>query len=140
MPAGNYGEVLLRAADQLCAELGFSGAQPVPGSRSVLARGEAMEGILSVRDEALARRVRTTLAQIAAALGFTGEELRAPVVIVALDGAEMALRGELASGNGEELPRLMPSLVFLVALPLVDEDRALELSRRTAELIAETLP
>ena len=33
----------------------------------------------------------------------------------------------------------MPSLVFLVALPIVEQDRALELSRRTEELVDEQL-
>ena len=45
------------------------------------------------------------------------------------------MRGELVSGNAAQLPALMPSFVFLVALPVVDQDRALELSRRTSELI-----
>jgi hypothetical protein len=47
------------------------------------------------------------------------------------------MRGELLSGNAAQLPQLLPSFVFLVALPIVDQDRALELSRRTSELIEE---
>ena len=140
MPAGNYGELLLQATDRLCAEIGFAGTGPVPGTRSVLGVKGVMGGILSPEDEALARRMREGLARIAAALGFDGDDDRTRVVIVALDGAEMALRGELVSGNTDQLAQLLPSLVFLVALPLVDQDRALELSRRSAELVAETLP
>lgn len=140
MPAGNHGEALLEVADQLCAELGFEGAGQIPGARSVLGVKGVMGGILSPEDEALSRRLREALARIAAALGFDGEGERARVVTVALDGAEMALRGELVSGNADQLPQLLPSLVFLVALPLVDQDRAIELSRRTAELIAEAAP
>lgn len=133
MSAGTHGEVLLQVADQLCAELGFAGTE-VPGARSVLGVKGVMGGILGPEDEALARRVREGLARIATALGFSGEGPRARVVSVALDGAEMALRGELVSGKAEQLPQLMPSLVFLVVLPLVDQDRALELSARTGEL------
>jgi hypothetical protein len=139
VPAGNYGEVLLQVADELCAELEFAESGPVPGARSVLGVKGVMGGILRPEDEALARRVREGLARIAAALGHTAEGPHSRAVAVALDGSEMALRGELAGGNGRELPRLMPSLVFLVALPLVNEDRALRLSRRTAQLIAEGL-
>ncbi|HET7590825.1 MAG TPA: hypothetical protein VFK14_11675 [Solirubrobacterales bacterium] len=139
MPAGNYGGVLLQVADQLCTELGFAAGGPVHGARSVLGVKGVMGGILSPEDEALARRVREGLARIAAALGYDGEAPRARVVAVALDGAEMALRGVLVSGNAEQLPELLPSLVFLVALPLVDQDRALEISHRTTELIADAL-
>jgi hypothetical protein len=53
----------------------------------------------------------------------------------ALDGAESVIRGELLFGNADRLPALMPGFVFLVVLPVVDQDRALELSRRTEELI-----
>lgn len=137
MTAGNYGEVLLRVVDQLCAELGYVKTGQVPGSRSVLGVKGVMGGILSPEGEALARRLREGLAGIATALGYDAEAPRARVVTAALDGAEMALRGEMVSGNPEQLPKLLPSLVFLVALPLVDEDRALALSRRTAELIEE---
>lgn len=136
MPAGKHGEVLLQVVDRLCAELGYAGTAQVHGSRSVLGVKGVMGGILSPEDEALARRMREGLARLAAALGFSAESPRARVVSVALDGAEMALRGELVSGNDDQLPQLLPSLVFLIALPLVDQDRALELSHRTEELIA----
>ena len=33
-------------------------------------------------------------------------------------------------GNAGQLPALLPGFVFLVALPVVDQDRALELSKR----------
>ena len=49
------------------------------------------------------------------------------------------MRGELVSGNAAQLPALMPSFVFLVALPVVDQDRALELSRRTERLVEGAL-
>lgn len=131
---------MLEVADQLCAELGYAKRGQVPGARSVLGVKGVMGGILTPEEEALARRMREGLARIAAALGFDGKGERARIVAVALDGAEMALRGELVSGNADQLPQLLPSLVFLITLPLVDQDRALELSHRTAELIAVALP
>jgi hypothetical protein len=53
----------------------------------------------------------------------------------ALDGAELVIRGELVRGNADRLADLMPSFVFLVTLPIVDQDEALALSRRAAELV-----
>lgn len=54
-----------------------------------------------------------------------------------LDGAEMTMRGELMRGRCERLPALMPSFVFLVALPIVPEGEAFDLSQRTVELPEE---
>jgi hypothetical protein len=133
--AGNHGDVLLRVADQLCAELGAAPGAEIPGARSSLREEGVMAGILSSEDELAVTSVRGGLAQIAAALaGETGSaDTRA--VQAALDGAELVMRGELVNGNGSWLPRLMPSFVFLVALPIVEQDRALALSRRATELI-----
>ena len=75
------------------------------------------------------------LAKIAAALMSRSGGGSGNAVGAAIDGAELVMRGELLSGNADRLPALMPSFVFLVALPVVDQDRALELSRRTIELI-----
>jgi hypothetical protein len=136
VPAGNRSsEALLRVADQLCAELAPAGIGEVPGVRSMLADEGAMAGILSAEDESLVAALRGGLAKIAAAVGGQGEDPPRRAVSTALDGAEMVVRGELLSGNREKLPRLMPSFVFLVALPIVDQDRALELSQRTEELL-----
>jgi hypothetical protein len=49
------------------------------------------------------------------------------------------MRGELVRGNAGELPALMPSFVFMVALQVVDQDRALELSQHTSRLIERAL-
>jgi hypothetical protein len=99
-----------------------------------------MAGILNSEDELLVARVRRGLAKVAAALGGEGSEgASGSAVGAALDGAEMVMRGELVSGNGAQLPALMPSFVFLVTLPVVDQDRALELSKRTARLVEGAL-
>lgn len=93
--------------------------------------------MLDAQDEALVARLREALAGIASTLSADTEEPAVRGIETALDGAEFVIRGELAGGNGERVLRLMPSFVFLVALSVADQDRALELSRRTAELIKE---
>jgi hypothetical protein len=97
-------------------------------------------GSLSPEDESLVAAIRRDLAKVAAAAG--AERRRsAPQgeVDAALDHAELVMRGELAGGNAEQLPALMPSFVFLVTLPIVKQDEALDLSRRTSELIERAL-
>lgn len=137
MQAGNYGDVLLRVVDALCAELGAATVDEIPGARSSLGEEGVMAGILSSEDELAVTSVRGGLAKIASALAgeteVSSQDARA--VQAALDGAELVMRGELVNGNGSLLPRLMPSFVFLVALPIVEQDRALALSRRATELI-----
>jgi hypothetical protein len=136
--AGTEREALLRVADQLSIELGYSEDGDLPGARSPLGGEEgAMAGILNSEDEALVARMRRGLAMVAAALG--GEGSKESAVGAALDGAELVMRGELVIGNAAQLPALMPSFVFLVALPVAGQDRALELSRRTARLVEGAL-
>jgi len=135
--AGNYGEVLIQVADELCLELGFIGTGEVPGARSSLGEEGVMAGILSVAEESLVTRLRISLARLSTALGAGVAGRGGRAVEAALDGAEMVVRGELVSGNADQLERLMPSFVFLVALPVVEQDRALALSRRAAELITK---
>jgi hypothetical protein len=139
--AGPDREALLGVADQLGVELGYAEGEELPGERSPLGgEGGAMAGILDAEDELLVARMRRGLAKVAAALGGEGSEgASGSAVSAALDGAEMVMRGELARGNAGALPALMPSFVFLVALTVVDQDRALELSRRASALLEEAL-
>jgi hypothetical protein len=129
--------MVLRVADQLCAELGcVEGATEVADSWSSGHRGDGMWGVLTVEDESLVRTIKSKLAQIAAAVSAVAEgDPPADTVCAALDGAEMVMRGELVSGNADRLVTMMPSFVFLVTVPIVEQDQALILSRRTAELI-----
>lgn len=139
--AGTEREALLAVADQLSIELGYAESEEPSGARSPLGRNEGpMAGILNSEDELLVARVRSGLAKVAAALdGESPDGASRRAVGAALDGAEMVMRGELVSGNAARLPALMPSFVFLVALPLVDQDRALELSQRSAQLVENAL-
>jgi hypothetical protein len=135
---GDQREALLRVADQLCAELGYAegeeevhGAHSRPGGTS----GRVM-GVLSPQDESLVATVRRGLAKVAAAAGAARSDgADQSAVSAALDGAELVMRGELARGNATQLPALMPSFVFLVTLPILEQDEALKLSWRTSELL-----
>jgi hypothetical protein len=138
--AENEREALLAAADQLSVELGYAAVEEIPGADSPLAEERARAGILDNEDELLVARMRRALAKVAAALGGEGlDGTSGNALEAALDGAEMVMRGELVRGNAARLPALMPSFVFLVALPVVDQDRALVLSRRSAQLVEKAM-
>jgi hypothetical protein len=139
VPAGNYGGVLIEVADQLCAELSYAESGGIPGALSTLAEEGVMARMLSPKDESLVSSVREGLARVAAAVAAGSVEPSLRAVQIALDGAEMVMRGELVSGNEDRLPSLMPSFVFLVALPTVGQNRALALSRRAQSLVEEEL-
>jgi hypothetical protein len=140
--AGNERNALLWVADELSLELGYAGGSAeVPGANSKLGgEGGPLAGILNAEDDLLVARMRRGLANVVAAVG-AGREACAPegAVGAALDGAEMVIRGVLVSGNGAQLPELMPSFVFMVVLPVVDQDQALNLSKRTAQLMERAL-
>ncbi len=136
--AGDEREAVLWIADQLCAELGHpDGVEEVRAARSALdGIGRRAWADLSPEEELLVAAVRTSLAKVVAAIWATRSEVVAErAVRTTLDGAELLIRGELASGNAARLPALMPDFVFLVTLPIVEQDEALQLSKRTAELI-----
>ena len=140
MQAGNQGELLIRVADRLCAELGEVDFGEIPEAGSTLGEQGVMAGILSAEDEWMVIDLRAALAKLAAGLSAEGKPPHPPLAVrAALDGAEMVMRGELVNGKGEWLPKLLPSFVFLVALAVVDQDRALTLSRRATELVEEEL-
>lgn len=136
MLAGNEREALLRVARRLSVELGYTDGEETPCADSTLREVGVMAGILDSEDELLVDTVRQDLAKVAAALDGTGRSKSA--VGATLDGVEMVMRGELVSGNGRQLLGLMPSFVFLVALTVVDQDRALRLARRTEEILKPT--
>lgn len=135
MPAGNYGEALLRVADRLCAGLPSQQLGEIPGAHSTLAKDEA----LGADDQALVSKMRRGLAKIGACLSSDSGTPDPAAMQAALDGAELVIRGELIRHNEDQLPKLMPSMVFLVVLPIVGQSRALRLSQRTAALVEEEL-
>jgi hypothetical protein len=139
--AGNEREALLRVVDQLSAELGYIDDRELP----LFASGPggedgALVGTLNPGDELLVASVRRALTKIATALGGEGTDgTSESAVEAALNGTEMVMRGELVMGNAGQLPALLPGFVFLVALPVVDQDKALEVSRRAARLVERAL-
>jgi hypothetical protein len=138
--ARNQSEALPAVADQLSVELGYAEGGELPAAHSTLGGEGAMAGILNSEDELLVAQVRHGLAKVAAALGGgDSDNSSRSAVGAALDGAEMVMRGELVRGKAGRLPALMPSFVFLVALTVVDQDRALELSKRTSALLEGAL-
>ncbi len=137
MQAGTYGEGLRRIADLLCAEFVTEERSDIPGARPTLAEEGTMAGALDAEDEALVAHLRLALARIAASTRTASDPQSWRVVEIALDGAEFVIRDELATGHADRVLDLMPSFVFLVVNPVTDQARALELSRRTAEIAAQ---
>jgi hypothetical protein len=137
--AGDDGEALLRIADQLRPEMPPALAREVAEIEARLNGEDLMAGVFGAEDEALARGLRRALVRFAAPLALDADDAQWRRMRVAIDGAEMAARGELLSGNAWHLPRLLPSFVFMVALPVVEQGVALELSRRAAELVDREL-
>jgi hypothetical protein len=138
---GNEREALLRVADQLSVELGYTGEQEIPGGYSGVGGEEgAMAGILNSEDELLVIEIRRGLARVAAATidGVEPGDATESAIGAALDGTELVMRGEMVMGNASQLPALLPGFVFLVTLPVVDQDRALELSKRASALVEGT--
>ena len=93
------------------------------------------------RNEAFVGAFRRALAGVAAAAGATTlADERQRAVCVALDGVELVTRTQLAMDQPAELRKLLPSFVYLVALPVVQQDEALALSELAAELVRKGLP
>lgn len=134
MAAGSLDEEILRVVDQLCAELPAGNAKNVAKIEAALEGDGLMKGVLGLEDEALVRGLRKALVKIAGALDADPDGAHLSRVRVAIDSAEMATRGELLAGNASHLPRLLPSFVFMVGLPIVGQDLALKLSQRAAQL------
>jgi hypothetical protein len=94
-----------------------------------------MAGIVAPQDEQLVTELRRALAKIAVGVGDGAGALEDAVA--ALDGAETVMRGEIVKGNAGRLPALLPGFVYLVTLPVVDQDKALEISKRCAQLVEQ---
>lgn len=72
--------------------------------------------------------MRRALAGVAGAAGAaTLADERQRAICIALEGVELVTRTQLAMDRPAELRRLLPSFVFLVALPVVRQDEALAL-------------
>lgn len=135
MAAGSERKALAEIADQLCAEFGYALVPELPDPTATDAGGKPFNS-LGQEDEQLIAIARGSLGRLAGALESRRRDgVPAIAVPALLTGAELVMRSELATGN--RLAAVMPDFVYLVALPLVDQDEALELSKRTASLLED---
>jgi hypothetical protein len=135
LTAEDLGEALRQVAEQLCAEMSPATALDVAGIEAIFDGEDLMRGVFGTEDESLVRELRRALVRVAATLGADAEDAQLRRMRAAIDGAEMAARSEILAGNAWRLPHLLPSLVFMVSLSIVEQDRALKLSQRAAELV-----
>lgn len=136
--AGDLGETLLESLRQICTERGYHRSDERPTSAKPTFGGRANHpgAGLSAQDEAFVAAMRQALAELAGAIGVESlDRERQRAVQAALDGAELVTRGQLAMESPEQLRILLPSFVFLVSLPIVEQDEALALSRRVGALV-----
>jgi hypothetical protein len=130
-------KALAGLGDRLCSEIGYSVDTDLADNGH---GGEAAGGLfeLSPEDERLVVAARHSLERFAVALWTKHPPIVSETISEGLpDGAEMVLRNELA--RGRRPATVMPGVVFLVAVPAVDRDKALELSQRTASLLEAAL-
>jgi hypothetical protein len=131
-------EVLAGLGDRLCSEIGSPVDADLADGRREEEAGAPLFGPLSPEDERLIAAARRSLERFAVALWTKHPPIVSETISEGLlDGAELVLRNELARGS--RLATVMPGVVFLVALPAVDRDKALELSQHTASLLEGAL-
>lgn len=126
---------LLRALVELCDEV--CAAEPREPARDgdVIPEAWRPAAVLGSDDEELVAGLRFGLGRLATGVGSGGAGQVATAVRRRLDGAEFVMRREIMMGQGERLPRLLPSFVFLVVLPLLGHAEALRVSERAARLL-----
>jgi hypothetical protein len=100
-------------------------------------RQPAISHDLTADDAQLAARLRGELGKLVLALDPVPGEAAKNGAVATLDAAESVIGVELLRGNPERLPKVMPSFVFLLAVQVTGQDRALELAERLTELIEQ---
>jgi hypothetical protein len=126
---------LLLALGELCNEVCQGPREEEPHGK-VLPEAWRPHAEMGIEDEKLVAGLKSCLGRLAsAARSGRGEPVQAAAVRRRLDGAEFVMRREIMMGQGERLPQLLPSFVFLVVLPLLGHTEALHLSERAAQLL-----
>jgi hypothetical protein len=128
---------LLLALGELCNEVCQAPREEEEEPHgNVLPEAWRPDAALGSEDEKLVAGLKSCLGRLAsAARSGRGEPVQAAAVRRRLDGAEFVMRREIMMGQGERLPKLLPSFVFLVVLPLLGHAEALHLSERAARLL-----
>lgn len=133
---GREREAVIQVANRLCLELGYPEAEGIVGETC----GPGVGKPLDIERERLIAAVSQGLSRIAAAAkAGRSEGIPDTVVRALLGGAELVLRREMMMGKAADLKELLPSFVFLVTLPLLEQDKARKLADRTTTLLEEAL-
>jgi hypothetical protein len=129
-------ERLLRALGQLCDEIrhGTREEEPRVDPRVGPWRPAAMSG---TEGEQLVVGLTAALGRLVSAARSRRGEAVEEIAMVRrrLDGAEFVMRRQILIAGGERLPQLVPSLVFLILLPLLGHAEALRACERIACLL-----
>jgi hypothetical protein len=121
---------------ELRGELGTVVAAPEPSPEWIAGHRAEIWPELGREDERLVAELRRALAELAgAARGARREPSGERAVALALDGAEMVIREELAAARPEMIETHLPGFAFMVVLPGLGRAAALTLSRRAEELL-----
>lgn len=128
---------LLRALEKLCDEV-CHGTREVDRHSEVLPEAWRPAAAIGSEDEKLVAELKSSLGRLAGGVR-PGRGHAEAAVRRRLDGAEFVMRREIMMGQGERLPRLLPSFVFLVLLPHLGHAEALDASERAARLLGAAL-
>ena len=127
---------LVEVLRELRGELGDAADGPGPSPEWLAGRHTNLRLELACEEERLVIELRRALAELAgAARGAGWEESGERAVVLALEGAEMVTREELAAARPEMIEAHLPGFAFMVLLPGLGRTAALALSRRVEELL-----
>ena len=133
--AGHGGMNLVGVLRELRGELDTAADPPGP-SPEWLAGHTNLWRELGREEERLVIELRRALAELAgAARGARWEPSGERAVALALEGAEVVIREELAAARPEMIEAHLPGFAFMVVLPGLGRTAALALSRRVEELL-----
>jgi hypothetical protein len=134
--AGRDGMNLVGVLRELRGELDAAADAPGPSPEWLAGRHTSLWRELDREDERLVIELRRALAELAgAARGARWEPSGERAVVLALEGAEVVIREELAAARPEMIEAHLPGLAFMVVLPGLGRTAALALSRRVEELL-----
>jgi AcrR family transcriptional regulator len=87
-----------------------------------------------------AEAARLLLATMIDRLRESSEEDLAPPLAAraALGGADMLVRAEILAGRAEQLPRVLPDLVYGATVPFLGQEEAMAMARRARALLVAT--